>query len=74
MYYKNKSKFNEIVKSGDIFYKDDQNTLYYKIFKKLGTYMLFLWATNGFSYYGEFTNLDELKKLFLELTSRELEL
>lgn len=74
LYYKNKSKFNEIVKSGDIFYKDDQNTLHYKIFKKLGTYMLFLWATNGFSYYGEFTNLDELKKLFLELTSRELEL
>jgi tRNA G46 methylase TrmB len=74
LYYKNKSNFNEIVKSGEIFYKDDQTTLYYKIFKRLGTSMLFLWATNGFSYYGEFTNLDEVKKLFLELTSRELEL
>ena len=36
--------------------------------------MLFFWATNGFSYYGEFKNLDELKKLFLEYTSKELEL
>ena len=74
LYNKNKSKFNEIVKSGEIFYEDDQNTLYYKIFKRLETHMLFLWATNGFSYYGEFTNLDGLKKLFLELTCKQIEL
>lgn len=74
LYYKNKSNFNEIVKTGEIFYKDDQNTLYYKVYKRLGTYMLFLWATNAFSYYGEFENLDELKKIFPELTSKELDL
>ena len=74
LYNKNKSNFNEVIKNGEIFYKDDQNTLYYKIYKRLGNFMLFFWATDGFSYYGEFKNLDELKKLFLEYTSKELEL
>ena len=31
-----------IFKKDEIFYEGDQNTLYYKIYKRLGTYMMFL--------------------------------
>ena len=58
----------------EIFYEGDQNTLYYKIYKRLGTYMMFLWTTNGFSNYKEYNNLEELKDSFLELTSKQLDL
>ena len=74
LYYKNKSNFNEIIKSGKIFYKDDQNTLYYKIYKRLGNYMMFFWATNGFSNYAEYDCLEDLKNSFLDLTSNYLDL
>lgn len=74
LYNKNKSNFTELIKKDEIFYEGDQNTLYYKIYKRLGTYMMFLWATNGFSNYKEYNNLEELKVSFLELTSKELDL
>ena len=74
LYNKNKSNFTELIKKDEVFYEDDQNTLYYKIYKRLGTYMMFLWATNGLSNYQEYQNLEELKESFLELTSRQLDL
>ena len=72
-YQKNKSKFNDIIKEDSIYDKDDQNTLYYKIYKRLGTFMLFIWTSDGlFSHYQEYQNLEKLEISFFELTSRTL--
>jgi 2-polyprenyl-3-methyl-5-hydroxy-6-metoxy-1,4-benzoquinol methylase len=73
-YENNKSKFNDLLKEDKIFYEDDQNTLYYKIYKKLGIYIMFLWATNGLSHYQEFQNLEKLTISFFELTNRPLKI
>ena len=71
-YQKNKSKFNDIIKEDSIYYEDDQNTLYYKIYKRLGIYMMFLWATNGLSHYQEYQELEKLEISFFELTNQPL--
>ena len=71
-YQKNKSKFNDIIKEDSIYYEDDQNTLYYKIYKRLGMYMMFLWATNGLSHYQEYQELEKLEISFFELTNQPL--
>ena len=73
-YIKNKDKFNKTIKEDKIFYEDDQNTLHYIINKNLGNYMMFLWATNGFSNYEEYNDLEDLKNSFNELTGKSLEL
>jgi len=73
-YEKNKSNFNDLLKEDKIFYKDDQNTLYYKIYKRLDIYMIFLWATNGLSHYQEYPNLKKLEISFSELTNRPLKI
>ena len=36
--------------------------------------MMFFWATNGFSNYEEYNNLEDLKNSFNELTGKSLEL
>ena len=71
-YQKNKSKFNDIIKEDSIYYEDDQNTLHYKIYKRLGMYMMFLWATNGLSHYQEYQELEKLEISFFELTNQPL--
>ena len=73
-YEKNKSKFNDLLKKDEIYYEDDQNTLYYEIYRKLGTYMMFLWATNGLTNYQEYDNLEKLEMSFSELTNKPLEI
>ena len=73
-YDKNKPYFTDLIKKDKIYYKDDQNTLYYKIYKKLPNYMMFMWATNGFCNYQECNNQEKLKKSFFELTSEQLNL
>lgn len=71
---KNKSKFNYLLKKDDIYFEDDQNTLYYQVYKNLGTFMIFMWASNGFSHYEEYDNIEKLKNSFYELTSKSLEI
>ena len=73
-YEKNRSNFNDLLKEDKIFYKDDQNTLHYKIYKRLGTYMMFLWDTNGLSNYQEYQNLEKLEISFFELTNQTLKI
>ena len=71
-YEKNRSNFNDLLKEDKIFYKDDLNTLHYKIYKRFGIYMMFLWATNGLSHYQEYQNLEKLEISFFKLTNQPL--
>lgn len=74
LYQKNKSNFIDLIKNDKIFYSDDQNTLFYEIYKNLGTYMMFMWATNSFANYQEYKSEEELKESFFDLTGKSLEL
>ena len=72
-YQENKSKFTDKIKEDSIYYEDDGNTMRYEIYKNLGIYMMFLWATNGYSIYREFDNKNDLEESFTLYTKRYLD-